>query len=1145
MRSAICPRRSRSRANLSLAPDDVEIITRAAVVALDADDDALAHELLAKLPRNSDATVLKFRFHASRADWSEIARLVEEDASLIPPVEAPIISTTGKLAAIKIGGSDEEARRREISAVAVEAASNPRASVVVADFARREGFEEIADGAFKAALGHIAIGSHAADRLMVAHHAAGRGDSSIVADLLDGHVAEDHDNNELRVLARAFVNDSPIRQRALSFFERLPAEVRGLPFFLHAEGLLHFNRGALPEAEAALRKAIATQPELDTYLALFSVLHRLDRGAEVKAVIEGIDLDEVMGTPGQKMSLAQVMRKVGEGAKALEYAYAVLQSARNDHEAALRYFGPIMMDPEDGFVPSAETVAVDTWVRLESDRREVHAFLIEEGEDRPAEDVLSPTHATAAAALGLSVGDVFEMPAVFGEVRKWRVAEIKHKYLHALHDMMENFEKRFPDAEGFYKITMEEGDIQPALDQVRRVSESNRKLADPYLRNNCPLSLVVSKRGGDTIRFVEYVRSLDFDIRTCVGTDAERVAARQIIERHGSSGAVLDTYTAWTVSTMDAFDVLKSIFGSVIVAQSVVDELRTLRDEQDLTAERSMTVAWHNGEYIKQEHTAEDAAARRAYIQEQLSRIETACEVRPVIVADNPSELATMIHQSFGSDVLDAANLAGTEHVLVSEDMHYRPKSWLPIAREGVQEGDFVMVAGFPGATQRFLTADEVRFNFAEYEPLSQRLLSDYAAQIKQATAGNREAQIRYASTLRGVENYKKKLAGDLAGADAIGLDARKATEEEAFRAWVAEYPVRQTRFDAAIRELDAMVGEISRASLARLRQGLLNRAHLLSSARTLYRWTKEHEKPDEDRESGFQDRDRKEISDQLTQIERRYLPDIDRKLFEAALDEYRRLDEKDRDTAFESALGQTGLDRLYAGTKLADTATRLGWLDKPAAAFEASDDPFIKLAVALYPGDIAAEQAAKDRAGRSQAARAIYMHGQRAYRQAIGRPMYPDANGSLRITWGKVAGRTRDGQIWTPFTTAEGLLAKETGKGEFDAPDAAIAAIRAKDYGPYVAPALGTLPVNFLSTADITNGNSGSATLNGRGEFVGLAFDGTLDAVISDWAYAADRNRSIHVDSRFMLWTMDKIDGAGRLLKEMGVLPASRSSAG
>ncbi|WP_027168838.1 S46 family peptidase [Mesorhizobium sp. WSM3224] len=468
----------------------------------------------------------------------------------------------------------------------------------------------------------------------------------------------------------------------------------------------------------------------------------------------------------------------------------------------------------------------------------------------------------------------------------------------------------------------------------------------------------------------------------------------------------------------------------------------------------------------------------------------------------------------------------------------YRPKSWLRIARQGVKEDDFVMVAGFPGNTDRLRTAAEVEFNFAYYEPLLQRLLSDYADQINHATAGSRDAQIRYTSILQGVKNYEKKLTGDLAGADAIGLNVRKAAEEKAFREWVADDPARQARYGVASRELDAMVVENNRASLKMLRQALLGRAQMLSSARMLYRWVKEQEKPDAARESGFQDRDRNEIVDRLTQFDYEYLAVVDRKLFEAALEEYRRLDAKDRDTAFETALGQIGLDRLYVDTKLPNWSTRLAWLDKPAAAFEASDDPFIKLAVALYPGDIAAERAAKDRAGRTQAARANYVQGLLAYGNAIGRPIYPDANGSLRLTWGKVTGQTRDGQIWAPFTTAEGLLAKHTGKGEFDAPDAAVAAIRAKNYGSYVAPELGTLPVDFMSTVDITGGNSGSATLNGRGEFVGLAFDGTLDGVISDWAYSADRNRSIHVDSRFMLWTMDKIDGAGRLLKEMGVRP-------
>jgi tetratricopeptide (TPR) repeat protein len=661
-----------ARQGLSLAPGDVDIIARAAIVALEAGDEPLVSELLAKLPRNADAAVLKFRFHAARADWKEVVRLVEEDSSLFPAVEAPMISTAGKLAAIEIGGDDKEERRRQIAALATEAADDPRASIVVADFSRQEGFDDIADDAFKAALSRIGDESHASDRLMVAHHAARRGDSSIVADLLDGHIAEDHDNDELRKLATAFVNDNPIRQRAVSFFGRLPEKIRELPFFQRAEGLLHLNRGALQEAEMALRKAIASQPDLDNYIALFSVLHRLDRGDEVKALVDRLNLATVEGTPGQKMFLAQVMRKVGERARALQYAYAVLKSARNDQKAALRYFGLIMMDPEDRLIPAADVVAIDTWVKLESEQHEVHAFLIEEGMDRPADDILSPSHPTVAAALGLKVGDEFDMPASFGGVRKWRVVEIKHKYLHALHDVMENFEKRFPDSKGFYKITMEDGDIQPALDQVRRASESNRRLADLYLENNCPISLVISKCGGDTIRFVEHIRFLNFDIRTCSGTEVERVAAQATLRSGRRSGAVLDTYTAWTISTMDAFDVLKAVFGYIIVPQSVIDELKILRDDQDVTAKQSITVAWHNGEYVKQEHTSEEIAARRSYIVEQLTRIEAACEVRPVVVVDRPSELATLIHRSFGSHVLDAANLAGTEHVLVSEDMYFR-----------------------------------------------------------------------------------------------------------------------------------------------------------------------------------------------------------------------------------------------------------------------------------------------------------------------------------------------------------------------------------------------------------------------------------------------------------------------------------------
>lgn len=673
-----------ARQGLALAPDDHDILVRATMVALEAGDETLAAELLPRLPATPDSVVLKFRHHAARADWPEVVALFENSASLIPSTEEPIITATARLAAIRIGVDDPEERRRQIAVVAADAARDPRASIVVADFARREDLEDIADAAFEAALKRIDDDSHAADRLMVAHHANRRDDAAIVVDLLAGRVAEDHDSDELRMLARAFVNDSPIRQRALAFFARLPARVREISYYLHAEGLLHFNRGALTEAETALRKAVAADPDLDNYIALFSVLHRLDRGDEIRALVDGIDLATVKGTPAQKMFLAQVMRKTGEGPKALRYAYRVLQSARNDQKAVLRYFGLIMMDPDEGLIPPTESVGVDTWVRIESDRHERHAFLIEEGTDRPADDVLSPTHPMAAAALGLRVGNEFEMPLAFGGTRRWRVAEIKHKYLHALHDVMENFENRFPDAEGFYTITMQEGDIQPALEQVRRVAEGNRNRADLYLKNNCPISFVVAKGGRDTIRFVEYIRFLDFDLRTCLGTETERLAARGLLQEHRRAGAVLDAYTAWTVSTMDAFDVLQSVFGTLIVPQTVIDEVKTLRDEQETTARPSMTMTWHNGHYIRQEHTAEDVAARRDYIVEQLTRIEAACEVRPVVAPDDPTDIAVLINQSFGSHVLDAANLAGSTHLLVCEDMHYRQLSEAACAARGV-----------------------------------------------------------------------------------------------------------------------------------------------------------------------------------------------------------------------------------------------------------------------------------------------------------------------------------------------------------------------------------------------------------------------------------------------------------------------------
>ncbi|MBU1607408.1 MAG: S46 family peptidase, partial [Alphaproteobacteria bacterium] len=130
-----------------------------------------------------------------------------------------------------------------------------------------------------------------------------------------------------------------------------------------------------------------------------------------------------------------------------------------------------------------------------------------------------------------------------------------------------------------------------------------------------------------------------------------------------------------------------------------------------------------------------------------------------------------------------------------------------------------------------------------------------------------------------------------------------------------------------------------------------------------------------------------------------------------------------------------------------------------------------------------------------------------------------------------------RDGMAYLPFTTLEGLLAKDTGEEPFNAPAKLLQEIRGRDYGRYELESIDSVPVNFLTDLDSTGGNSGSATLNARAELVGLLFDGTFESVNSDWDFDPRTTRTIHVDTRYMLWVMDKVDGADALIAEMDIV--------
>jgi hypothetical protein len=482
------------------------------------------------------------------------------------------------------------------------------------------------------------------------------------------------------------------------------------------------------------------------------------------------------------------------------------------------------------------------------------------------------------------------------------------------------------------------------------------------------------------------------------------------------------------------------------------------------------------------------------------------------------------------------------------DNVPYQPDHWLRVQPKGVQDGDFVMVAGYPGSTNRYRLSTEVanviNWRYPEYTIA----VDAWLAEIMAATEGKPDAALKYAALIAGLNNATKNYGGMLQGFGKGNLVERKQQLERELQAWIAEHPEYQDGDLSATEALQALVRESQSRQMRGLYYQLAYRSALLTASHTLYRLAREEEKPDEAREPGYQERDLVRIREQMTRIEGTFDAQVDQQVWRHLVLSYAASPEDQHVDAFDRWFGINGnvvdaealdtqLEQMYAGTSLGDTQVRLDWIGKTPKEFETSDDPFIRMAVALFDDDMEIEEWDKGLSGRYQEARPRFMRSLLAYQQSRGRVVYPDANSTLRVTYGEVTGsEPRDGMVYVPFTTLEGIVEKDTGVEPFDMPAGLLEAIGEKQYGAYIDEQLGSVPVNFLSTLDSTGGNSGSPTLNGRAELVGLLFDGTYESIISDWDFLQDKTRSIQVDIRYILWTMEQLGGAEHLLKEMGV---------
>ncbi len=476
----------------------------------------------------------------------------------------------------------------------------------------------------------------------------------------------------------------------------------------------------------------------------------------------------------------------------------------------------------------------------------------------------------------------------------------------------------------------------------------------------------------------------------------------------------------------------------------------------------------------------------------------------------------------------------------------YRPRHFFPVSPRGVEPDSFVMVAGYPGLTFRSFTEAEMRERAELFYPHRAELYRAWIDRMEAASKQDEAVRIALADRIKGLANQEKNSRGQVAGIRRGRILEKKTASEKEILAWAAKRPEQRE----AVAAHDELARRIAERRRTWDRDFLLTLMKFgpkpLDLALTLARWAGEKAKPDLEREPDYQERNRERLGERLEREQKRLDAPTDAALLTDVFTRFAALPEESRVPAVESVLAgnpadpreaiRARVDDLLARTKVTGLAERKRMFDESEEQLRGRHDPLLDLAFALDRELLKLkEQDDRFQGGVSR----LRPRWQRAVIAHAGRPVAPDANGTLRVAFAHVKGYSpRDGAWMRPQTTVGGVVEKNTGAPPFNAPAELLAAAPKAPASRWADPRLKDVPVDFLADADTTGGNSGSPVVNGRGELVGVNFDRVWENVANDFGYNPDVARNVSVDVRYMLWLMQALHGgaAGPLMEEMGV---------
>ena len=484
------------------------------------------------------------------------------------------------------------------------------------------------------------------------------------------------------------------------------------------------------------------------------------------------------------------------------------------------------------------------------------------------------------------------------------------------------------------------------------------------------------------------------------------------------------------------------------------------------------------------------------------------------------------------------------------DNIPYVPKHHLPIQLDGVENEDYTMIMGYPGRTNRFLTSYGVKEALEITYPEIIKIRTKKLEIMKKGMDSDKKTKLQYTAKYSRISNYWKYYIGQSKGLKRMRVYSKKLAIENSFENWVNNGDsVRAKKYSGVLTELEKAYEKNKKIAFNRtyLTEAIFQGPEILSFSYTMKNRINALPKDKEKRTEGL-----RKLKKLAKEFYKDYNPAIDQELLSAMLEMYYynvpRAQHAPIFKKIENQLfGFKNLDfvffakNLFKRSYFSNEEKCINFLKNPSKYLAEKDPAYLvfssiydKYLSELYPG--------------RKEVRDLMRRGNRLFIAGVRemdtlRNFYPDANSTMRVTYGKIKDyKAQEAVFYDYYTTLTGVIDKEDStNNEFVVPDRLKELERTKDYGRY-ADQDSVLRVNFISNNDITGGNSGSPVINAWGEIVGTAFDGNWEAMSGDIAFEKDIQRTISVDIRYIMFIIDKYANAGYLIDEMTIAPSRKS---